>query len=100
MNSNEYFYLEIKNSDMENARIHKGDRVLIRKQTSLHNEGDIMLVRIGNEEAILRRIYSKKEGIVLQSEHVGCPPIFFTKTDIANKDVVIIGKAIEVKIKL
>ncbi len=100
MNSNEYFYLEIKNSDMENARIHKGDRVLIRKQTSLHNEGDIMLVRIGNEEAILRRVYSKKEGIVLQSENVGCPPQFFTKTDIANKDVVIIGKATEVKIKL
>ena len=100
MNSTEYFYLKVRTTDMENARIHKGDRVLIRKQTSIDNEGDIMLVRIGNEEAILRRIYSKKEGIVLQSEHVGYPPIFFTKTDIANKDVVIIGKAIEVKIKL
>ncbi len=100
MNNNEYFYLEVKTSDMENARIRKGDKVLIRKQTSLHNEGDIMLVRIGNEEAILRRVYSKKEGIVLQSENVGYPPQFFTKTDIANKDVVIIGKAIEVKIKL
>ncbi len=98
--TNEYFYLEVKNTDMENARIHKGDRVLIKKQTSLHKEGDIMLVRIGNEEAVLRRVYSKNEGIVLQSENVGCPPHFFTKTDIANKEVVLIGKAIEIKIKL
>ena len=88
MDSTEYFYLEVKTNDMVNARIHKGDRVLIRKQTSVHNEGDIMLVRIRNEEAILRRVYSKKEGIVLQSENVGYPPTFFTKTDIANKDVI------------
>ena len=100
MDSTEYFYLEVKTNDMVNARIHKGDRVLIRKQTSIHNEGDIMLVRIRNEEAVLRRVYTRKEGIVLQSENVECPPQFYTKTDIANMDIVIVGKAIEVKIKL
>ncbi len=100
MNSNEYFYLEVGDTSMENARIHKGDRVLIRKQSSLYNEGDIMLVQLGNNEAVLRRVYSKKEGIVLQAESVEHAPQFFTKTDIANKEVVIIGKAIEVKIKL
>ena len=100
MNNTEYFYLEVSDNSMDGTRIHIGDRVLIRKQTSIHNEGDIMLVRIGNEEAVLRRVYSRKEGIVLQSENVNYPPQFFTKTDLANKEVVVIGKAIEIKIKL
>ena len=100
MNNTEYFYLEVSDNSMDGTRIHKGDRVLIRKQGSLYNEGDIMLVMIRNEEAVLRRVYSRKEGIVLQSENVNYPPQFFTKTDLANKEVVIIGKAIEIKIKL
>ena len=100
MRKGEYFYIEVKGDDMVNARIFEGDKVLIIKQECLYNEGDIMLVRIGKGEAVLRRVYSRKEGLVLQSENAKYPPVFFTKTDILNNEVVLLGRAIEIKIKL
>ncbi len=96
----EYFYLEVKGDSMINAQINEGNRVLIRKQDYLECNGDIMAVRVNGDEATLKRIYKQENGIVLQSENPKYAPMFYPASDLENGYVGIIGKAIEVKIKL
>lgn len=96
----ETFFLEVKGDSMINARIYEGDRVRIRKQNHLDNNGDIMAVRVNGDEATLKRVYKQEMGLVLQSENPQYAPMFFSDKDVENLPVEIIGKAIEVKIKL
>lgn len=96
----ETFFLEVKGDSMINARIYEGDRVRIRKQSYLDNNGDIMAVRVNGDEATLKRVYKQEMGLVLQSENPQYAPMFFSDKDVENLPVEIIGKAIEVKIKL
>lgn len=96
----EYFYLQIKGDSMINARIFDGDRVLIRKQNFIENDGDIMAVRVNGDEATLKRVFRQESGLVLQSENQNYTPMFYPSSDIDTGYVGIIGKAIEVKIKL
>lgn len=96
----ETFFLEVKGDSMINARILDGDRVRIRKQSYLENNGDIMAVRVNGDEATLKRVYRQQNGLVLQSENPKYAPMFFSKEDVEILPVEIIGKAIEVKIKL
>ena len=96
----ETFFLEVKGDSMINARIYEGDRVRIRKQSHLDNNGDIMAVRVNGDEATLKRVYKQETGLVLQSENPQYAPMFFSDKDVENLPVEIIGKAIEVKIKL
>lgn len=100
MMGEETFFLEVKGDSMINARIYEGDRVRIRKQSHLDNNGDIMAVRVNGDEATLKRVYKQEMGLVLQSENPQYAPMFFTDKDVENLPVEIIGKAIEVKIKL
>ena len=95
-----YFYLQIKGDSMINARIFEGDRVLVKKQNFIENDGDIMAVRVNGDEATLKRVYKQKDGLVLQSENPNYAPMFYPASDIDTGYVGIIGKAIEVKIKL
>ena len=96
----ETFFLEVNGDSMINARILDGDRVRIRKQSYLENNGDIMAVRVNGDEATLKRVYRQQNGLVLQSENPKYAPMFFSKEDVEILPVEIIGKAIEVKIKL
>ena len=57
MMGEETFFLEVKGDSMINARIYEGDRVRIRKQNHLDNNGDIMAVRVNGDEATLKRVY-------------------------------------------
>ena len=97
---NEYFYLQVKGDSMINARIFEKDRVLIKKQDFIENDGDIMAVRVNGDEATLKRVYRQKNGLLLQAENPNYAPMFYPIEDIENGYVGIIGKAIEVKIKL
>lgn len=96
----EYFYLQIKGDSMINARIYDGDRVLIKKQNFIETNGDIMAVRVNGNEATLKRVYMQEKGIMLVSENTTYEPMFFPASDLDTGYVGIIGKAIEVKIKL
>lgn len=100
MQGENYFYLQIKGDSMVNARIFEGDRVLVKKQNFIENNGDIMAVRVNGDEATLKRVYKQKDGLVLQSENHNYAPMFYPASDIDTGYVGIIGKAIEVKIKL
>lgn len=100
MSSKEYFYLKVKGDSMINARIHEDDLVLIVKQDYVESNGDIMAVRVNGDEATLKRVFVQEKGILLQSENPKYEPLYYPKSDITNGYVGIIGKAIEVKMKL
>lgn len=100
MMGEETFFLEIKGDSMVNARILEGDRVRIRKQSYLDNNGDIMAVRVNGDEATLKRVYIQENGLVLIAENPRYQPMLFSKEQVETLPVEIIGKAIEVKIKL
>lgn len=100
MMGEETFFLEIKGDSMINARILEGDRVRIRKQSYLDNNGDIMAVRVNGDEATLKRVYIQENGLVLIAENPRYQPMLFSKEQVETLPVEIIGKAIEVKIKL
>lgn len=96
----ETFFLEVKGDSMINARIYEGDRVRIRKQNHLDNNGDIMAVRVNGDEATLKRVYLQENGIALISENPKYAPMFYPASDVEVGYVEIIGRAMEVKIKL
>ena len=100
MSSKEYFYLKVKGDSMINARIHEGDLVLVVKQDYVDNNGDIMAVRVNGDEATLKRVFIQDKGILLQAENPKYEPLYYPKADVASGYVGIIGKAIEVKMKL
>ena len=100
MMGEETFFLEVKGDSMINARIYEGDRVRIRKQNHLDNNGDIMAVRVNGDEATLKRGYLQENGIALISENPKYAPMFYPASEIESGYVEIIGRAMEVKIKL
>lgn len=86
------FCLKAKGDSMINARIHDGDIVFIRKQSTVEN-GEIAAVAI-EDEATLKRFYRDENTgtITLVAENPNYPPLVFTKDD--KKNVYILGKAI------
>ncbi|MEG0873524.1 MAG: XRE family transcriptional regulator [Clostridia bacterium] len=96
----ETFFLDVKGDSMVNARIHEGDRVRIRKQNFIDNNGEIYAINVNGDEATLKRVYIEKDGIRLIAENPAYPSMFYPAKDIESGYVNIVGKAIEVKIKL
>lgn len=78
---------------MINARIHDGDVVFIRKQSTVEN-GEIAAVSINDEQATLKRFYyyQQQAMILLRAENPKYEDLIFTGDQLA--DVHILGKAI------
>lgn len=92
------FYFKVKSDNMINARIQCGDIVKIKKQNHADNNGDIMGILVDGE-FMLQRVYFEKGGLRLMSENPIYPSVFYSREDIENKHISIIGKVIEVTIK-
>jgi repressor LexA len=75
---------------MINARIHNGDIVFVRKQSTVEN-GDIAVVII-DDEATLKRVYIKPHSLVLMPENTSYEPIVVNPTE--HNEIRILGKAI------
>jgi repressor LexA len=84
------FCLKVKGDSMINARICDGDIVFIRKQPDV-NDGEIAAVLIGNE-ATLKRVYKKKNEIILVAENPAYPPLVYKNEEL--NEIRILGKAI------
>ncbi len=83
-----YFFLRAKGDSMIGARIHDGDLLLIRQQSTVEN-GEIAAVLIDNDEAVLKRVYKKSGVVILQPENPQYSPIVCKPGD---KNIRIIGK--------
>ena len=95
--SGEYFALQIKGQSME-PKISDGDVVIVRQQ-SVCNSGDIAVVLVNGDEATVKRIKKRPEGIMLIPSNPAYEPMFYSNEDIEKLPVTIIGKVIELRAK-
>ena len=95
--SGEYFALQIKGQSME-PKISDGDVVIVRQQ-SVCNSGDIAVVLVNGDEATVKRIKKRPEGIMLIPSNPAYEPMFYSNEDIEKLPVKIIGKVIELRAK-
>lgn len=79
-------------------RIKDGDVVIIRKQNDC-NSGDIAVVLVNGDEATVKRIKKRPEGIMLIPSNPAYEPMFYSNEDIEKLPVTIIGKVIELRAK-
>lgn len=93
----EFFALKIKGDSME-PRMESGDVVIVKQQSDA-NSGDTVIVLVNGDDATCKKLQKTDNGIMLVSTNPKYPPMFFSKEDIVNKPVVILGKVVELRQK-
>lgn len=90
----EFFGLRI-NGDSMLPMIYKNDVVIVRKQPDAET-GDVVIVRINGDNATCKQLRKLSDGAIeLISMNPSYAPMFFSREDVINKPVEIIGKVIE-----
>jgi repressor LexA len=95
VNGDEAFLLKVQGDSMIGAHICPGDQALIRRQSTAEN-GDIVVALL-NDEATIKRILFRPDGIILQPENPGLAPIQVKKSE---KSFQIVGKVVGILRKL
>lgn len=93
----EYFGLQVKGDSME-PKISNGDVVIVRKQSDA-DDGDLVIALVNGDDAVVKRLKKYKDGIALISSNPIYEPMFFSKSEIEEKPVEIIGKVKELRAK-
>lgn len=93
----EFFALQIKGDSMAPI-IAPGDIIIIRKQNDV-DSGQIGIVLVNGDEATVKKVIKKDNGIMLASNNPAYDPMFFDQNDIETKPVRIIGKVVELRKK-
>ena len=75
-------------------RITEGDVVIVRQQEDAEN-GETVIVLINGEDATCKRLKKYSDGIMLLSNNPKYEPMVFSKQEIIDKSVKIIGKVVE-----
>ena len=88
-----FYGLKVKGDSMS-PRIQEGD-VLIVKQQSTAESGDIVIAKVNGYDACCKKLIKRPDGIVLQSFNPSYEPMFFSNDEILQKPVQIVGKVIE-----
>lgn len=84
-----YYGLYVTGDSME-PLFDNGDTVIVHKQDSFEN-GDYCVVLINGDEATVKRVYKDSNGIELKAINPYYPPRKFTKEEIKDLPVEIIG---------
>ena len=95
--SGDYFALQIKGQSME-PKISDGDVVIVRQQSDC-DSGDIAVVLVNGDEATVKRIKKEPAGIMLIPNNPAYEPKFYSNDDIESLPVAIIGKVVELRAK-
>lgn len=93
----EHFALKVKGDSME-PKISEGDVVIVRKQSDV-NSGDIAVVLVNGDEATVKRIKKRPEGLLLSPFNPSYEPMLYTNEDIAKLPVTILGRVVELRAK-
>lgn len=93
----EHFALKIKGQSME-PKISDGDVVIVRKQDDCEN-GEIGVVIVNGDEATVKRIKKRPEGLMLIPNNPAYEPMFYSNEEIESLPVRIIGKVVELRAK-
>lgn len=94
--SGTYFALRIKGQSME-PRIKDGDVVIVRQQSDV-DTGDVAIVLVNGDEATVKEIKKLDTGIMLIGWNTAVySPRFYSAKDIKSLPVKIIGKVVELR---
>ena len=94
-----FFALKVRGESML-PRLYDGDVVIVRQQSDIES-GDIAVVLVNGTDATLKQVIKQQNGILLQAYNpVVFPTIFYSNDDIVNLPILILGKAIEARKKL
>ena len=89
VNGDEAFLLKVQGESMVGAHILPGDLALVRRQSTAES-GEIVVAMV-NDEATVKRVFFKKDVIILQPENPAMAPIQVRR---GEKNFQIIGKVI------
>ena len=95
--SGDYFALRIKGDSME-PRIHTGDVVIVRRQCNCET-GEIAVVLVNGDEATVKRIKKRPEGLMLIPNNPAYEPMFYSAEEVQKLPVQILGKVVELRAK-
>ena len=84
------FILRVRGDSMKDAHIVAGDMVVVRQQPHAEN-GEIVVARVHETEATLKRFYRRADKVVLKAENPKYSPI-----EVPASDAEVIGKVIGV----
>lgn len=93
----EYFGLKIKGDSMI-PRMQSGDVVIVRHQ-QIVDSGDVAIVCVNGEEATCKQVQINPAGMSLISFNPAYKPMFFSKKEVIEKPVTILGKVVELRAK-
>ncbi len=95
----EYFALRIQGDSML-PEIRQGDIVIVQKQPCVES-GEIAIVLINGNDATCKKIQKQESGITLIGYNTAVyPPAFYTRKQIEDLPIRILGKVVEVRRKL
>lgn len=94
----EYFALQVKGNSME-PRMFSGDVVILRK-TEEFVSGSVCAVMVNGEEATLKKVIVRPNGITLIPLNPAYNPLNFSNDQIKNLPVRCFGVAVEVRGKM
>ncbi len=93
----EFFALRVRGDSME-PRMVEGDVVIVRKQDDA-DSGDIVVALVNGDEATIKRLKKRPEGILLIANNPAYEPMFFSNREIRELPVRVIGKVVELRAK-
>lgn len=95
--NSEIFALQIKGDSME-PRITEGDVVIVRRQSDV-DSNQIAIVLVNGDDATCKRVVKHADGITLIATNPKYTPMSFTKEQIIELPVTILGRVIELRAK-
>ena len=94
----DYFALQIKGGSME-PQLYENDVAIVKQQNDC-DSNDIAVVLVNGDEATIKRIKKRPEGLMLIPNNPTYEPMFYNNEQITNLPVTIIGKVVEIRRKL
>ncbi|GAA0854171.1 transcriptional repressor LexA [Paenibacillus glucanolyticus] len=86
INTDGTFFLTVKGDSMQDAGIHNGDYVLVKKQTIAEN-GDIVVAKTPEGEVTVKKFYLEEKSIRLQPCNKNYKPMYFDSISVIGKVV-------------
>lgn len=93
----DFFALQITGDSME-PEMREKDIVIVKKQNDI-DSGQIGIVLVNGDEATVKKVLKKENGIMLVPFNNNYDPLFYDQYDIETKPVNIIGRVVELRKK-
>lgn len=91
----EYFALKVKGDSMEPI-FYAGDIVIVRQQPTA-DSGDIVIVLVNGDESTIKKLKITDDGLMLIPANPVYEPMYYTRKQVIELPVSIIGKVVELR---